>query len=157
MNEDRIKLTENFYLDEFACKCCEGVFGLRSSRLKLLVERLQGFRDWMRDVYGIPVSITITSGSRCLRHHQGIYEEINAAREKKGLGPVPVPMTSRHLKSNAADIQLRRLETGEILLIESAIEERLRILFKGYGKAMSLRWAHVDVRRHPAYWEYADA
>lgn len=58
---NRIKLTENFWLDEFQCRCCHQV--------KIepeLLEKLQKLRDWAKD------SITLNSAFRCVKHNRDI-------------------------------------------------------------------------------------
>ena len=70
-------ITENFSLDEFACKCGCGANHIHEGQ----VHRLQVVRDIIKD------RIIITSGVRCHEHNDVIGGEIN----------------SYHLKGWAAD------------------------------------------------------
>lgn len=76
----RQKYSENFYFDEFSCKCGCGI-GIMQPRF---IERLQE----LRDEWGKP--IMITSGLRCIAHN------IASSGSKK----------SRHLIGAAADIAI---------------------------------------------------
>ena len=63
-----------------------------------LLARLQA----LESAYGSP--FTVDSGLRSIAHQQAIYAQINANRAASGLAPVAVPLGSRHLSGQAADI-----------------------------------------------------
>ena len=80
---ERVRLSENFFLDEFECKCCGGVFSLDP----MLVEKLQELRNRVGP-------ITITSGTRCPKHNTEIYTNIGKQPTKLAI----------HTLGKAADI-----------------------------------------------------
>lgn len=86
----RIKLTENFYLDEFVCKDRYGSFAhKRGDKFMMAVRMLQTARSFL----GLPVSVT--SGYRTWEHHEKIYKRIGK----------PAPKNSQHLKNCAFDVR----------------------------------------------------
>jgi len=89
-NPTREKLSDNFYRDEFACRC-----GCGSDSISLLlVNRLQQVRDEIGN------SIKITSGLRCLAHNQTVGGEVD----------------STHLTGRAVDISCTHNHKRMILL-----------------------------------------
>lgn len=85
---NRFKLSENFGLWEFHCRCCQTV-----KIDKKLVDKLQALRDKV----GVP--LVITSGYRCPSHN-------------KAEGGAP---NSYHVKGMAADVVVPEGSTGEEL------------------------------------------
>jgi len=134
----RIKLSNNFYLDEFACSCCSGIFHLRSTS----VDKLQILSDRINDLYPHPVSIILTSACRCISHQKAIY---------KARGKEP-NLSSGHLFGIAFDIKL--ISNGERVLWEDNLIDIARELFNGIGITESRRWIHVDIKDRKAEWSY---
>jgi uncharacterized protein YcbK (DUF882 family) len=50
------------------------------------------------------ITFICTSGLRTFQHHKEIYSKLNAQRRAKGLAELKVPMGSKHLYGQAADI-----------------------------------------------------
>jgi hypothetical protein len=139
---EKIRLEANFTLDEFACKCCGGVFMLNY----FLPKRLQELRNWLVNQISESIYMKISGPTRCAKHHQEIYE-------KKGQVP---RWSSRHLTGEGVDIQLFDSMTGSIVYWSDEMLEAARGVFQGLGIPDSRRWLHVDLRRVPAEWTYND-
>lgn len=65
--------------------------------LEVLLKRI----NMIRDAWGKPM--TITSGFRSMQHHIDIYRTI-ALRKGQSFSNLQVPMSSRHLTGEAADV-----------------------------------------------------
>lgn len=65
------------------------------------LEELQKRLNVIRDAWGKPM--LITSGFRSMQHHVDIYRT-KALREKRSFSHLQVPMSSRHLSGEAADV-----------------------------------------------------
>lgn len=63
-----------------------------------LVKRL----NIIRTKRGLPM--IVTSGFRSMFDHKRIYSELNAKRRSQNLPELKIPMSSEHLRGNAADI-----------------------------------------------------
>lgn len=149
MDYERIKIQPNFYLDEFGCKCCGGVFDLD----RRIPEKAQELRDWLGKAFQREICMKITSGCRCLPHHRRIYEEINKEREARGATPIRVPMGSRHLRGRGIDVQLFD-SGGQIVHWTDDMIEAVGALFWGIGTPASRDWLHMDLRSNRAEWDY---
>jgi uncharacterized protein YcbK (DUF882 family) len=118
----REKLTQNFYRDEFACRCGCG-FDTVDIRL---VEGLQRLRD---SLGGAP--ITINSACRCVEHNRAVGGEAN----------------SQHLLGKAADIVVQGYRPGMVANAANTIAE-----FAQGGIGNYTSFTHLDVRRGRARW-----
>jgi hypothetical protein len=88
---DKVKLTKNFRLDEFKCKCgkCDPI---------LLDDNLVEWLQKIRDHFGR--SVNVNSGYRCAKH--------NASPKVGGAAG------SHHVKGMAADIRVEGITPGEV-------------------------------------------
>lgn len=125
-----MKLTNNFNLNEFTCKCGCKMPESVENNVKDLAESLQHLRDKIKE------SITITNAYRCEKHNALV-------------GGVP---NSQHLKGKAADIKVKSLTPEEVA--DEVDELMLAGLFDmgGIGKYNS--FTHVDIRGRKARWDY---
>ncbi len=112
------KITANFALGEFACKCCGAVS--ISPRFADLVARLQA----MRTLAGAPLHVT--SGYRC-------------ANRDREVGTSGAPGFGPHTTGGAADIWI------EGLTVDQTAELAGKAGFTGIGKYPNLRFVHVDM------------
>ena len=140
MGTNRIQVASNFYLDEFECPCCHGVFQLDGS----LLDILQTLRDRINEGELPPVSVIVTSGCRCIAHQKAIYR---AKGKEPNLG-------SGHLFGKAVDIKLIR--GGHRLLWFNKYLDVAKELFNGVGTTVSRRWIHVDVKDRKSEWTYTN-
>ena len=115
---DRLPLSEYFWLDEFECSCCGGVYHLSG-------ELLDGL-DWLREQTGS--RIKVNSGSRCVAYNTALYKA-------KGQEPTA---SAVHTKGWAADIVFLDCE------IDEELKTLIRSRFDGIGWGDG--WVHVDVR-----------
>ncbi len=115
---NNIQISVNFHLREFQCKDGSHQVVLKRD----LLDKLQR----LRDLAGKPV--TITSGYR------------NPAYNLK-VGGSP---TSRHLRGEAADIQVTGMSPQQVAELAE------KVGFKGIGVYGT--FTHVDVRGVPAQW-----
>jgi len=152
----RIKLNTYFYLDEFACPCCGGVFGLDAKLVTYLL--------LLRTSIERPVIITDGGGTRCPAYQRAIYE-------KRGKEP---NMSSRHLSPRARVDETRRsgggvdIKLGKLPGESDAplwTDERIALIREvfgmpergGLGLTASRKWVHVDTRDVGAEWRYPGA
>lgn len=84
----REKITDNFYRDEFACKCGCGLDTIDEG----LVRALQSLRDHFN------TSVVVTSGLRCAKHN-------------KAIGGAP---KSKHMEGIAADFVVKGVTPDEV-------------------------------------------
>ncbi len=83
---NNIRISKNFILKEFECKCCEQVkLGIR------LLNKLQELRDEVKK------PIIVTSGYRCEKHNKNV-----GGADK-----------SRHLAGDGADIRIQGISIEE--------------------------------------------
>lgn len=123
-----MKLSDNFKLEEFQCKCgCEMPRNVIENIFKL-VDQLQ----IVRDIYG---PLNVNSAYRCESHNKSIGSN----------------SSSQHVLGKAADI------TAELTPDElaDAIEEDINnniVKFGGLGRYNT--FTHVDIRPNKARWNY---
>ena len=123
-----MKLTNNFNLDEFKCKCgCEMTRDVIENIFKLSDE-LQVLRD-------LNNAIHINSAYRCKKHNSSIGSKD----------------TSQHVLGKAADITIKDMSPSEVVdAIENSISEK-KVKFGGLGRYNT--FTHVDIRDNKARWD----
>ena len=123
-----MKLTANFSLSEFECKCgCEmpdDVF----DNVKELAKSLQILRDKIKK------PIKVNSSYRCLSHNKNIGSK----------------STSQHVLGKAADIVVKELKPNEVADIAEQLMNKG--LFKMGGVGRYNTFTHVDIRGKKARW-----
>lgn len=122
-----MKLTKNFSLDEFQCKCgCDMPRSVMENIFKLS-DQLQ----ILRDIYG---AINVNSAYRCESHNSSIGSK----------------STSQHVLGKAADI-IAELTPSELAdVIEEDIDNNV-VKFGGLGRYNT--FTHVDIRDSKARWD----
>ena len=121
------KLTENFSLEEFECKCGCVMPEFVKKNVTELAENLQVIRD----VYG---KIDLTNSYRCKEHNADVGGAVN----------------SQHLKGKAADIKSKTLNPKEIASIVDDLMKSEK--FKLGGVGIYNTFTHVDIRGSRARW-----
>lgn len=121
------KLTENFSLEEFECKCGCVMPEFVKKNVTELAENLQVIRD----VYG---KIDLTNSYRCKEHNADVGGAVN----------------SQHLKGKAADIKSKTLNPKEIASIVDDLMKSEK--FKSGGVGIYNTFTHVDIRGSRARW-----
>lgn len=124
-----MKLTENFSLSEFECKCgCKmpkDVF----ENIKLLAIQLQEIRDCFN------ARIMINSAYRCVKHNSSIGSN----------------NSSQHILGKAADIVIGGNSPNEVAdRIESMIEDK-ELALGGLGRYNT--FTHIDIRSNRSRWD----
>lgn len=123
-----MKLTANFSLSEFECKCgCEMPDNVLEN-VKLLAENLQMLRMFIKQ------PIKINSAYRCLSHNKNIGSK----------------STSQHVLGKAADIVVKELKPNEVADIAEQLMNKG--LFKMGGVGRYNTFTHVDIRGKKARW-----
>ncbi len=123
-----MKLTANFSLSEFECKCgCEMPDNVLEN-VKLLAENLQMLRMFIKQ------PIKINSAFRCLSHNKNIGSK----------------STSQHVLGKAADIVVKELKPNEVADIAEQLMDKG--LFKMGGVGRYNTFTHVDIRGKKARW-----
>ena len=124
-----MKLTENFNLSEFQCKCgCKMPEDVYSNIIKL-ANNLQALRNHLEQ------PIKLTNAYRCQKHNDSI----------KGSAK-----NSQHVQGKAADIKVQSMMPIEVKnVIEFLISEG-NMLQGGIGLYNS--FLHVDIRKNKARW-----
>lgn len=123
-----MKLTENFNLDEFACKDGTQVPARYMQNVRTLAAQLQVLRDF----FGIPVAIG--SGYRTKEHNKA----------QKG------SPKSQHLTASAADIRIARKTPVQVA---AAIEKLVKAKrMKEGGIGIYDGFVHYDIRGTKARW-----
>ena len=123
-----MKLTSNFSLSEFECKCgCEMPDNVLEN-VKLLAENLQMLRMFIKE------PIKVNSADRCLHHNQNIGSK----------------NTSQHILGKAADIVVKELKPNEVADIAEQLMDKG--LFKMGGVGRYNTFTHVDIRGKKARW-----
>ena len=131
---NRIKISDNFSLHEFACPCC----GMVKVHPRLL-EALEKLR------VALAQPIPIEQGCRCRAYHFALYYKLNKDRIARGLPALEIPEFSKHLEGLAVDLRITP-KKDDIPTYKSCG-------FKGIG--IGKHKLHLDVRKGPyAYWEY---
>ena len=125
-----MRLTKNFYLNEFDCKDGNQVPTSLIPNVQLLAEQLQIVRDVVRE------PIYINSAYR--------HTEYNKA--------VGGSQFSQHLLAKAADITIASMTPNEVWLLLNNMMLEGHIINGGLGKYNSFN--HYDVRDNPARWDF---
>lgn len=114
------RISTNFTLREFACKCGCGL----AEPKRELVQGLEDLRALLSNIIGRSVPITINSGHRCAAHNK-----------KEGGKP-----ESRHLTGQAADIRAKGFKPQEIYDVAKNMP-----VFKNGGIGLYKTFVHLDV------------
>lgn len=125
-----MKLTKNFYLNEFDCKDGNQVPTALIPNVQLLAEQLQIVRDVVRE------PIFINSAYR--------HTEYNKA--------VGGSKFSQHLLAKAADITIGSMTPHEVWLLLDNMMKEGYIINGGLGKYNSFN--HYDIRDNEARWDF---
>ena len=121
------KLTENFSMDEFECKCGCIMPEFVKKNVQELAENLQVIRD----AYG---KIDLTNSYRCKDHNADVGGSVN----------------SQHLKGKAADIKSKQFSPSEIATITDDLMKNESFTLGGVG--IYNTFTHVDIRGTRARW-----
>ena len=122
-----MKLTNNFSLSEFECKCGCKMPAFVKENVKELAENLQV----LRDVVG---RIDLTNAYRCKEHNADVGGSTN----------------SQHIKGKAADIKSNTLSPSEIASITDDLMKSEKFKLGGIG--IYNTFTHVDIRGYKARW-----
>ena len=122
-----MKLTNNFSLSEFECKCGCEMPAFVKENVKELAENLQV----LRDVVG---RIDLTNAYRCKEHNADVGGSTN----------------SQHIKGKAADIKSNTLSPSEIASITDDLMKSEKFKLGGIG--IYNTFTHVDIRGYKARW-----
>ena len=122
-----MKLTNNFNLSEFQCKCGCKMPAFVKENVKELAENLQA----LRDVVG---RIDLTNAYRCKEHNADVGGSTN----------------SQHIKGKAADIKSNTLSPSEIASITDDLMKSEKFKLGGIG--IYNTFTHVDIRGYKARW-----
>jgi len=122
-----MKLTNNFSLSEFECKCGCKMPEFVKENIKELAENLQA----LRDVVG---RIDLTNAYRCKEHNADVGGATN----------------SQHIKGKAADIKSNTLSPSEIASITDDLMKSEKFKLGGIG--IYNTFTHVDIRGYKARW-----
>ena len=121
------KLTDNFSMDEFECKCGCVMPEFVKKNVQELAENLQVIRD----VYG---KIDLTNAYRCKEHNADVGGSVN----------------SQHLKGKAADIKSSDIKPKDMAAI---VDDLMKCeSFKLGGVGIYNPFTHVDIRGIRARW-----
>ena len=121
------KLTENFSMDEFECKCGCVMPEFVKKNVQELAENLQVIRD----AYG---KIDLTNSYRCKDHNADVGGSVN----------------SQHLKGKAADIKSSDINPEDMAAIVDDLMKSEK--FKIGGVGIYNTFTHVDIRGSRARW-----
>ena len=125
-----MRLSENFSLSEFECRCgCKmpkDVF----ENVKLLAIHLQAFRH----IFNEP--ITINSSYRCVEHNRSVGGS----------------KTSQHLLGKAADITIKGFTPDEVADKIELLHSENRNRTNGLGRYDT--FCHIDIRNTYARWDF---
>jgi uncharacterized protein YcbK (DUF882 family) len=122
-----MKLTNNFSLEEFECKCGCVMPEFVKKNVQELAENLQVIRD----AYG---RIDLTNSYRCKDHNADVGGSVN----------------SQHLKGKAADIKSKAFSPSEIATIVDDLMKSEKFKLGGIG--IYNTFTHVDIRGTRARW-----
>jgi len=122
-----MKLTSNFSLDEFECKCgCKMPEFVKKNVIEL-AENLQVLRDLVG-------RLDLTNGYRCKEHNADVGGSLN----------------SQHLKGKAADIKSSTIKPWDMAI---AVDDLMKTeKFKLGGVGIYNTFTHVDIRGVRARW-----
>tara|TARA_R110000772_G_scaffold261588_1_gene380158 strand:+ start:25 stop:417 length:393 start_codon:yes stop_codon:yes gene_type:complete len=121
------KLTDNFSMDEFECKCGCVMPGFVKKNVQELAENLQILRNTVG-------RLDLTNSYRCKEHNAYVGGSVN----------------SQHLKGKAADIKSKTLNPKEIAAIVDDLMKNEK--FKLGGVGIYNTFTHVDIRGSRARW-----
>ena len=121
------KLTDNFSMDEFECKCGCVMPEFVKKNVQELAENLQVLRDAVG-------RLDPTNGYRCKEHNADVGGAVN----------------SQHLKGKAADIKSKAFSPSEIATITDDLMKNESFTLGGVG--MYNTFTHVDIRGVRARW-----
>lgn len=131
-----MKLTENFSLNEFACKTGEPVPQKYLGAVQKLAENLQVLRDEVNKDSKSEKTIKINSAYRNAAHNQKIGGKPN----------------SQHLYAKAADIKVKGLKPEKVAeIIEQLIADGK---MREGGIGIYDTFVHYDIRGTKARWDY---
>jgi uncharacterized protein YcbK (DUF882 family) len=122
-----MKLTENFSLKEFECKCGCVMPDFVKKNIVELADNLQVLRDEVG-------SLDLTNAYRCKLHNADVGGSTS----------------SQHLLGKAADIKSKKLKPSEIAAIVDGLMKSER--FKAGGVGRYNTFTHVDIRGSIARW-----
>ena len=122
-----MKLTENFNLSEFECKCGCSMPDFVKKNVIELAENLQV----LRDVVG---KLDLTNAYRCKEHNADVGGAVN----------------SQHLKGKAADVKSSAMSPSEIAVTIDDLMKNEK--FKLGGVGIYNTFTHVDIRGSRARW-----
>ncbi len=122
-----MKLTENFNLSEFECKCGCSMPDFVKKNVIELAENLQV----LRDVVG---KLDLTNAYRCKDHNADVGGVVN----------------SQHLKGKAADVKSSTMSPSEIAVTVDDLMKNEK--FKLGGVGIYNTFTHVDIRGSRARW-----
>ena len=122
-----MKLTNNFSLSEFECKCGCKMPAFVEENIKELAENLQV----LRNVVG---KLDLTNAYRCKEHNADVGGSTN----------------SQHLKGKAADIKSKAFSSSEIAIITDDLMKNESFALGGVG--IYNTFTHVDIRGTRARW-----
>lgn len=119
------KLSKNFALGEFSCKCGKCSKTLVDSKLVTILQKI-------RDRFG--KSVIINSGYRCAAHNKAVGGATS----------------SRHLKGTAADIAVIGVSPKEV----AKYAESIGVKGIGmYDSSTDGRFVHIDTRTSKSFWK----
>lgn len=132
----RERISENFYLSEFKCKCKRHCKGSNPMPPTLLVNILELTREKVNKRVSFNFKMKITSAFRCKYHNK---EEGGGRR-------------SQHLKNYAVDFRdyLKRVDTE---ILRDCAYEAMRELGAEGGIGIYNTFLHVDIRGYSAKWD----
>lgn len=87
-------------------------------------------------------ALAITSGLRDIADQKRIYAEKNAARAKQGLPPLTVPLASKHLYGQAADVADASGNFWKWCMVNMKIFEDLGLYFE--DRSATPTWVHIQ-------------
>ncbi len=122
-----MKLTTNFNLSEFQCKCGCKMPAFVEENIKELAENLQVLRDTVG-------RLDLTNAYRCKEHNADVGGSTN----------------SQHIKGKAADIKSNTLSPSEIASITDDLMKSEKFKLGGIG--IYNTFTHVDIRGYKARW-----
>ena len=123
-----MKLTENFSLSEFQCKCGCKMPALVKENIQELALNLQ----MLRDIVG---ALNLTNAYRCKEHNLAVGGSVK----------------SQHLVGKAADIQSPGAEPSEIANITEVLMDTKKLKAGGIGRYNT--FTHIDIRGSLARWD----
>ena len=122
-----MKLTENFNLSEFECKCGCSMPDFVKKNIIELAENLQVLRDTVG-------RLDLTNAYRCKEHNADVGGAVN----------------SQHLKGKAADVKSSVMSPSEIAVVVDDLMKSEK--FKLGGVGIYNTFTHVDIRGSRVRW-----